>query len=104
MKLDITESSILLRFKSRAQCIISQYGNYTVEGPKGEIPVNGINTQVFKISPNQVNLTTQGENIADHGGIKLAYSAYGMFCSLQAYYHPNNYKDSFLELDLCIVR
>lgn len=47
-------------FRERAQCIIEQYGNYSVEDVG--LQVNGINTQ--------------GENIADNGGIKEAFRAY----------------------------
>jgi neprilysin len=47
-------------FLEKARCIIEQYGNYTE--PNVGLNLNGINTQ--------------GENIADNGGIKEAYRAY----------------------------
>ncbi|KAJ6647387.1 Neprilysin-2 [Pseudolycoriella hygida] len=47
-------------YLNKAQCIINQYGDY-VE-PLTNLTVNGVNTQ--------------GENIADNGGIKEAYRAY----------------------------
>lgn len=47
------------QFKSRTQCVIDQYNQYTVAGGG---KVNGANTV--------------GENIADIGGVRLAYNAY----------------------------
>lgn len=48
------------QFLEKAKCIIEQYGNYT--DLKTNLSLNGINTQ--------------GENIADNGGVKEAYIAY----------------------------
>ena len=56
------ESETSSKFLNKTQCIIQQYGNYTVE-ELDDMNLNGI--------------TTQGENIADNGGIKEAYRAYG---------------------------
>jgi len=47
------------QFKARTQCVIDQYSAYTVTGGTH---LNGANTV--------------GENIADIGGIKLAFNAY----------------------------
>ncbi|CCD64734.1 Neprilysin-11 [Caenorhabditis elegans] len=54
-----SESS-LNSFDTRRRCIVEQYGNYTV--PKTNFRVNG--------------KLTQGENIADNGGVKEAFQAY----------------------------
>ena len=51
------------KYMQKAQCIIGQYGNYTIN--ELGVSLNGINTQ--------------GENIADNGGIKEAYQAYSKY-------------------------
>ncbi|XP_037075869.1 neprilysin-2-like [Pollicipes pollicipes] len=51
------------RFLDSAQCIIEQYGNITVD--RVDMQVNGI--------------ITQGENIADNGGIRIARRAYDRY-------------------------
>lgn len=49
------------RYLKKAECIIEQYGNYSIP-ELDNLAVSGVNTQ--------------GENIADNGGIKEAYRAY----------------------------
>ena len=51
------------KYVKKAKCIITQYGNYSI--PELGLKLNGINTQ--------------GENIADNGGIKEAYRAYSEY-------------------------
>lgn len=48
-------------FEKRSQCLVNQYNDYIVEG---DVHING--------------KLTLGENIADQGGAKLAYSAWKM--------------------------
>ena len=57
---DWWEKSTSEEYLKRAKCMIYQYGNYTSK--QVEMPINGINTQ--------------GENIADNGGVKASYGAY----------------------------
>jgi endothelin-converting enzyme len=50
-------------FKSRAECFVNQYSNFTVEGADGKpLHVNG--------------RLTLGENIADAGGVSAAFAAW----------------------------
>lgn len=51
--------SAINNFHDRARCLILQYGNYSI------VDVGAID-----------GISTQGENIADNGGIKQAYMAY----------------------------
>ena len=44
------------KYRAKIQCMIDQYGNYTVDIKGKKIHLNGI--------------LTQGENIADNGGVK----------------------------------
>ncbi|KAG0235119.1 hypothetical protein BGW42_005769 [Actinomortierella wolfii] len=57
-----TEESVT-NFDEKAQCFMDQYGNFTVKGPDGKD--HHLNTW-----------NTQGENIADNGGMKLAFNTW----------------------------
>ncbi|KAL3862332.1 hypothetical protein ACJMK2_008309 [Sinanodonta woodiana] len=51
---------VIQRFKTKTKCIVDQYGSYLL--PEANMTLNGINTQ--------------GENIADNGGLKQSFRAY----------------------------
>ena len=59
------ESSTQQRFEERKQCIIEQYSSFVMPGLDKKMHVNGV--------------LTQGENIADNGGVKEAFRAYRTF-------------------------
>ena len=53
----------IIEYLEKAQCIIDQYGNYSLDVGEGEMMnLDGVNTQA--------------ENTADNGGLKLALGAY----------------------------
>jgi neprilysin len=61
-------------FRERAQCIIDQYSSYKLEDI--ELYVNG--------------RMTQGENIADNGGLKQSYRvSTNRVCMLNLYFSPH---------------
>ncbi|KAF9377427.1 hypothetical protein CPB97_010204 [Podila verticillata] len=57
------EPSSLEKFDEKSKCFIEQYNEYTIDGPDGKKHnVNG--------------WSTLGENIADNGGLRIAYDAW----------------------------
>merc|ERR1719233_1511177 len=59
---DWWEPETLRRYQEKSQCMIDQYGNYSVEVDGETLNLNGV--------------ITLGENIADNGGIKELFRAY----------------------------
>ena len=53
----------LRKFEEKAQCVIDFYGNMTIEIEGKNYPIDGERTQ--------------GENIADLGGVMQSYNAFG---------------------------
>ncbi|CAJ0584866.1 unnamed protein product, partial [Mesorhabditis spiculigera] len=62
----------LAGFNERKTCIVEQYGNYSVPGTP------------FKVN----GKLTQGENIADNGGVKEAFRAYRKYINTQGSEEP----------------
>ncbi|BFZ23132.1 hypothetical protein BsWGS_26171 [Bradybaena similaris] len=60
------------KFKEKVACIVEQYSNFTLS--EANLTLNGINTQ--------------GENIADNGGLKQAFKAYRNWVSKQGKEEP----------------
>lgn len=78
---DWWSNSTLEEFKSRSQCFIDQYGNFTVKDPQGrENHVNG--------------KLTLGENLADNGGLKRSYEAWA--ARFKSDPHGNKFKNHLL--------
>jgi len=68
--MDWWEGETREKFQNKTKCIIDQYSNYTLPLPK----IGAYNVHINGVS-------TQGENIADNGGIKVAYRAYNAWVS-----------------------
>lgn len=73
-------------FKRQTRCIIDQYSSYSIE----------------EIGMNLNGLITQGENIADNGGLKQAFRVSkiptiglpsGFHCRFSSKYHPKLLKN-----------
>ena len=63
-------------------CVRRQYSNYTIGNPDGDP------SKFFRVDGN----ITLGENIADHGGLKIAEIAYEKWLTTQ----PNGIQDVVL--------
>ncbi|KAG0207954.1 hypothetical protein BGX28_000967 [Mortierella sp. GBA30] len=78
---DWWSNSTLEEFKTKSQCYVDQYGNFTVKDPQGrENHVNG--------------RLTLGENLADNGGLKTSFEAWQTRFNSDP--HGNKYKNHLL--------
>jgi endothelin-converting enzyme len=59
---DWWDKSTIEAFKTKTDCFVEQYHNYTVPTKNGRLPING--------------KLTLGENIADAGGLTAAYQSW----------------------------
>ena len=79
----------IAEFRGAAQCIIEQYNNYTLE-PYG-LQIDG--------------RLTQGENIADNGGLKQAYRViFHLYHIRTMGYKFENFRMHELRLDFHFIR
>ena len=58
-------SGTLLEFKKRTSCLVNQYSNFTMFSDDGKTAIGKVNGNL-----------TLGENIADNGGVHIAYQAF----------------------------
>jgi predicted metalloendopeptidase len=61
------EPSVVSRFKSKAQCIIDQYGNYTVEEVNMNVSFKSVfeNRETKFRNLRMINITTMSNNLKD---------------------------------------
>ncbi len=56
------DNDTVAEFQRRAECFVGQFNNFTLDGPTGPLHVNG--------------QLTLGENLADAGGLNVAYDTW----------------------------